>query len=140
VCAPPIVDPDVPEPFQETVVTLDRPGYARLVRETAVRVAADAGGENPFVAEGQILDLERTARRYLARIDAGETQSDRFEFERMFLEATTGHDFRGFYDGHARFQPDAARRIIERAVAAGDFKRFQPGVRYFFGRQIPAYS
>ena len=133
-----IVSPtdDLP-PGEEPESQLDIDAYIAMVRnKSATLRRAQSLDDESVVAEGQILQIGDVAQRLLERIRLGEHR-DRIEKGRMLLEATTGLDCRAFFNKDSGLQPLAAAAIVEEFLDSGDAKKYEPGVRYFFGHRIP---
>lgn len=132
-----VVDEDLPPPFRETSIELNRKGYAELVETCTGQLRAASGPDDRMaIAEGQILDLNQLTRILLRRIRSSEP-TDRIEWERMIFEATTGVSCREFFDPNGILRPLAAAAIIEDFLESGDAKKYESGARYFFGHKIP---
>lgn len=88
------------------------------------------------VRHGEIFSVSRLARRMLERLPFDhETAVFHYKARRLF-EANTGTDCTPFYRG-GQFQALQAARILERFLAGPDARRYEDGVRYFFGHRIP---
>lgn len=132
-----VVDDELPPPFQETTIELEHSGYAALIEASTAELQKTIGSDERLaIAEGRVFDTEQLAQTLLRRIRIGE-RSDRIEWERMLLEATTGLDCRGFFNEQYLLQPLTAGAIVETFLESGEAAKYQPGVRYFFGHRIP---
>lgn len=148
----------------ETIALRDRPGISlylsHLLEEDYAEIASPEGFDHAedYVArvERRIADLEsrygleavlfkglpsdmdRLTRIMLDVLDSNVSVDgmgyEFFELRHRF-EAQTGVDCARFYRGD-RFQPAAARQIIEDFVDAGSLRDFAPGRRYFFRRPV----
>lgn len=133
-----IPDPDyqgLPEPFTQTLIVLDRAGYAAQVRKTAAELAPRLASPDQAVTAGLPLDLVALVERLHERIRSGEPSGSRMEWERMCFEASTGIDCSAFYkDSH--LQRLAALAVLEDFMDTGHGVAFERGVRYFFGHRV----
>lgn len=133
-----IPDPDyqgLPEPFNQTLIVLDRAGYAAQVRQAAAELLPRLARRDQAVTAGRPLDLGALVARLRERIRSGEASGSRMEWERMFFEASTGIDCSAFYE-QGRLQRLAALAVLEDFMDGGYAADFEPGVRYFFGHRI----
>lgn len=117
----------------------DRQGYVDLVEQHMGEL--DTGLPARWRAcwcDGELLGLRGLAERTLMRINAPDEHALRIVEARMLLEAYTGERFAGFHDpdSHALRRLDASARL-ESFLSSDVPERFEPGVRYFFGRVIP---
>lgn len=125
----------LPEPFTQTLIVVDRAGYAAQVREAAAQLASRQALPDQAVTAGLPLDLEALVERLHERILRGEPSSSRMEWERMCFEASTGVDCSSFYE-HGHLQRLAALAVLEDFMDARHETVFEPGVRYFFGHRV----
>jgi hypothetical protein len=124
-------------PHEEPEAFPDVEGYMAMVRErVSAWLQGTAPGDASIVAEGQVLQIGEVARRLYERVRRGE-RGDRIEKGRMLFEAMTGVDCRTFFDQNGTVQPLAAAAILEEFLESGEAGKYEPGVRYFFGRPIP---
>jgi len=131
-----VVADDLPAPFAESSIELDREGYVALVEARAAELRSLSGPDDRIaIAAGRVFELEPFARSMLQTIAGG--RDDRVEWERMLFEATTGISCRGFFGPDRLLRPLAAAAIIEEFLDSGAASRFQAGARYFFGHRIP---
>lgn len=129
-----VLDPAYPEPFTQTMIVLDRAGYASGVREAAAELAPRLASPDQAVTAGMPLDLKALVERLHERILWGEPSGSRMEWERMCFEASTGIDCTAFYE-QGRLQRLAALAVLEDFIDGGTAAGFEPGVRYFFGHR-----
>ena len=130
-----VPDPDYPEPFTETMIVLDRAGYAAQVREAAAEVAPRLASPDQAVTAGLPLDLEALVERLHQRILRGGGSKWPMHWERMCFEASTGVDCSAFYkDWHLQRLPALA--VLEDFMDSGHGAAFERGVRYFFGHRV----
>lgn len=130
-----VEDNELPPPFRETSIKLDRKGYAALVEARTAELGLGLN-KGMAVAEGRIFELEQLARTLLRRVRTG-VRTERIEWERMLFEGTTGLDCRGFFNEQYILQPLTATAIVEDFLESGEAGNYEPGVRYFFGHRIP---
>lgn len=95
-------------------------------------IAEDVGSEAAVVFQGRPFSVARLARYVLGRANRPHFRSD---FRRSF-EAATGIDCRSWYE-EGRFRPLAASAVLEEFLESPDSRRYEEGVRYFFGHRIP---
>jgi len=127
----------LPPPFEESSPVFLADDYLSLTEETFQRlVSSQRLYEQEALVEGERLNIRNVAQRLLARVRTG-AHPDRIEMGRMLLEATTGLNCRAFFDDSGRLKNLTAATIVEDFLERGDADRYQPGVRYFFGHQIP---
>jgi hypothetical protein len=112
-------------------------GYVAMARErVSTWLQSEALGDASIIAEGRIRQIGEVARHLHERVRRGE-QGDRIEKGRMLFEAMSGVDCRAFFNKHGSVQRLAAAAILEEFLESGDADKYEPGVRYFFGRRIP---
>jgi hypothetical protein len=133
----PIVEDEAPPPFTSQWIELDRTGYVALVKPRIDAIRQLPGvAEGVPIAEGAVFALEPLAKTLLRRVGDGD-RTDRMEWERMLFEATTGVPCGAFFNAKWQLQSLAAAAVMEDFLASGDAARYEPGVRYFFGRRVP---
>jgi hypothetical protein len=131
------VDDGLPPELSENLTELDFEGYDALVEARYAELRPIAGpDEGAPIVEGRVFDLEPIVRGLLQRIGAGGV-ADRIEWGRMLFEATTGVPCGEFYGQDWQLRPLAAAVVLEDFLESGAAKKFEPGVRYFFGHRIP---
>jgi hypothetical protein len=124
----------------EAAVEYDQPAFRSAVLAKYSELKDNLSAESAMrlaVFEGEVLSLEKIARRLLARLHA-KKDPEEVEIGRMILEAFTGINCSAFYKpDFGPLQPLAAAAIVEDFLETGDAAKYKPGVRYFFGRRIP---
>jgi hypothetical protein len=124
-------------PNEEPEVYSDIEGYVAMVQaRSSAWLQRQGPGDAPIIAEGGVLRIGEVARQLHERVRRGE-RGDRVEKGRMLFEAMTGVDCRAFFNPHGVIQPLAAAAILEEFLESGEADKYEPGVRYFFGRRIP---
>jgi hypothetical protein len=123
-------------PYIEPESQADIAKYSKMVRERADLLQQYiSSNEKLAIAEGKLVDTEDVAQTLLRRLSRGDP-NHRVDRGRMLLEATTGLDCRGFFNEKYILQPLPAAAIVEEFLESGQAKRYEPGVRYFFGHRI----
>lgn len=130
-------DPDASPLLSESQPYQDDAGYADLVTQRADALRAGSAGGNVFFAEGEPIQILSIARRLLDRIRDPDASRARIEQGWVLFGAMSGIDCRDFFDREGHLRPLSAAAILEDFIQSGAAERFEPGVRYFFGRPIP---
>ncbi|PRQ08591.1 HEAT repeat domain-containing protein [Enhygromyxa salina] len=108
------------------------PAWDRHVQTRAEQLRRDF--PDVAVRRGGPVDLGAMARRLLAQTKYGRLSSG----ERILFEAFTGIDCSGFYGGENRLlRPQVVQEVIGAFLNSDAPGRFRPGVRYFFGHEVP---
>lgn len=109
--------------------------YLSLVMNRYEEVTAELGSDKAIVHHGSLLAVPDLAHRLLdpdMRFPSVELPALREPFESF-----TGIDCSAMFPG-GRASPLAAAAFVEHLLDAGSLAGFEPGVRYFFGRPVPA--
>jgi hypothetical protein len=130
-------DPDASPLLSESQPYEDDAGYADLVNHRADVLRANSADRDVYFAEGEPIRILSVARNLLERIRAPDAPRARIEQGWDLFGAMSGIDCRDFFDRQGHLRPLSAAAILEDFIQSGAAERFEPGVRYFFGRRIP---
>jgi hypothetical protein len=133
---PPVVPQPTEHDWYDPPPVFDDAAFYQRVRSRAAEMLAQMRDTSRWsLFEGELLNLEAIARRLCQRILRNEDPAET-EKAMMILAAATGAPFDGFYL-HDRLRPLNAMAIVEGLLESGELKRYETGVRYFFGHRIP---
>ncbi|NJK31977.1 MAG: hypothetical protein HC927_05900 [Deltaproteobacteria bacterium] len=111
--------------------------YEAGVNTVYAEVLTKIGDERLPVAFGEVFGVRQLVERYLEHLGNTPWECMMQPFFRRRFEATTGIDCSEFYVDRS-FLPIVAAARLEAWLDSPDAERYEPGVRYFFGRRIPS--
>ena len=130
------IPPNPDDPWWYTpTVEYDIDGYVALVEAKLAEVVPTLPLER-CIWRGELLDLEVLALDAIAQIRA-RPFLDTTYINKTLLEAYTGRSLMGFYMDNGRIDEIAAIAMLEELLESGELERYEPGGRYFFGREVP---
>lgn len=122
-----------------TWVAHPRAEYEALVLEQIEAIRRTVGSTIP-IWQGRCYSVVTMVRRMLEELataaSSSFTLSVRFKIFRSRFEAATGIDCSPCFK-NGKFLPLAATALLEDFMNESDWDRYQDGLRYFFGHQIP---
>ncbi len=115
----------------------DEPGYLDILMErySAAMEAAAKAGTKLFYRGSPFSFLDWT-HGLLARL-ADCNPRENYATDRMFFEGHTGIRCSSLFTPNGDIRPLAAAATIEGFLHSDSASKYEPGVRYFFGRAIP---
>jgi len=113
----------------------DELGYAERVRERVRQVGQPEG--RTIFAEGEPISVIRIAERLLEQLRSPGGTGPRIDHSWRVFNASTGVDCRDFFDAEGNPRRLTGAVILEDYLRSGAGKALKPGVRYFFGHQVP---
>jgi hypothetical protein len=126
-----------PEPGPISEATLPDPEFRDLVTRTLGALEDEIGTDSIPILHGRRFSVRGVAEWLHELLLAGDPDDEVIPELRMHFEASTGIDCGDFFDEDANLRPLAAAAVVERFLEGRDSRRFEPGVRYFFGHRIP---
>ncbi|MCV3207162.1 hypothetical protein OHD62_10950 [Mesorhizobium sp. YC-39] len=115
---------------------LDKTSFVNFIRDTAVQKLSEfPRHEHSAFHNGRPVDILDVFGKLLNAL-AKPSFYEKIYFEKVLIEAFAGVDLSDFYD-KLNLQPQRAAMRLEQAADEITFDHFQPGKRYFFGRQLP---
>jgi len=109
--------------------------YHDLVITRYVELKNRFSRDDVLVVNAEVFGVKSYAKLFLRFISGGFDHSFATHLRRRF-EASTGIECSGFFK-EKKFQPLIAASIIEDFLSSPQAKRYEDGVRYFFGHRIP---
>ena len=110
--------------------------FRALVVDRCAELRATLGSSQRPVLGGALFSVESVARKLHAELTSGDPNGVTVLRLRHHLEASTGLDCSGFYKDESLQYLDATA-IVEEFLKDAPGRRYMPGLRYFYGHQIP---